>query len=246
MDLKGKIAVITGGSRGIGQALAKKLDEEGMKLVLIAKSEERLKDSVKQLSGEGHAYFACDLSSIEEVGTLTQKIKEKYKGIDLLVNGAGIGVYKPIEEATVEEMEESLAIGVKATFVLVKELAPLMAKSDLSLVINIGSGMGVMAAPGRSIYCTMKFALRGLTLSLAEEFKRSKPNFCLMTLGSVLTSFGPMSMEEKRLDMESGKAYLTPEWVAGQMVEIIKNENREVEYPLYPSDYSNQWQKAVK
>ena len=112
-------------------------------------------------------------------------------------------------------------------------------------MINIGSGMGVIPAPGRSVYCAMKFALRGMTLSLAEEFKRTKPHFILLTLGSVLTGFGPMSLAEKKEEALKGKAYLTPEWVAKKVVEIIKAEAKESEYTFYPSDYKDEWE-AVK
>jgi hypothetical protein len=80
--------------------------------------------------------------------------------------------------------------------------------------------------------------VRGLTLSLSEEFKNTKTHFCLITLGSTLTSFGPMSFEEKKREMESGKAYFTPSWVAKKLVEIIKDDNREIEYTLYPTDYN--------
>lgn len=246
MNLKGKVGVITGASRGIGQALARNLDKEGMRLILVAKSKERLKKTLDKLTNPDNTYFACDLADSKEVAKLTSKIKARFSQIDLLVNGAGIGIYKPIEEATVEELEKSLAIGVKAPFLLTKNLTPLMTKSELSLILNIGSGAGVIPMAGRSIYCTTKFALRGTTLSLAEEFKRTKPHFCLITLGSTLTSFGPLSLEEKKREMESGKAYFTPEWVGKKLTEIIKDDQREVEYTLYPSDYSLDWQKPFQ
>lgn len=243
MNLDDKVAVITGGSRGIGLALAKELDREGMKLVLVAKSEDRLKEAICQLSGKEHEYFVCDFSDTEEVKELAKKIKERFHQIDLLVNGAGIGIYKTIEEATVEELEQSLAIGLKATFVLIKEITPLMKESELSLILSIGSGAGVIPMAGRSVYCALKFGLRGLILSLAEEFKRTKTHFCLITLGSTFTNFGPMSIEEKKKEMESGKAYFTPEWVGEKLTEIIKEEKREVEYTLYPGDYGLGWWK---
>ncbi len=120
-----------------------------------------------------------------------------------------------------------------------------LSKSTSGLVLNIGSGAGTIPMAGRSVYCTTKFGLRGLTLSLAEEFKRvSNPKFCLITLGSTLTSFGPMRFEDKKLEMEKGKAYFTPEWVGEKLIEIVKDENREVEYQLFPGDYGfGEWNK---
>ena len=95
---------------------------------------------------------------------------------------------------------------------------------------------------GRSIYCATKFAVRGLTLSLAEEFRRTSVEFCLITLGSVLTSFGPMSFDEKKSEMEKGKkAYFTPDWVAKKLISIMKDEDRRSEYTLFPSNYVAEW-----
>jgi short-subunit dehydrogenase len=101
--------------------------------------------------------------------------------------------------------------------------------------------MGVIPAAGRSVYSSMKFALRGQTLSLAKEFKRTKPRFVLLTLGSVLTSFGPKSMDEKRKEMEGGKSYLSPEYVAKKIMEIINTKTPEEEYTIYPSGYTDEW-----
>ena len=135
-------------------------------------------------------------------------------------------------------------IGNTSPYFLTQSLLPGLSKSEISLVVNIGSGMGVMPAAGRSVYSSMKFALRGQTLSLAKEFERSKPNFVLMTLGSVLTAFGPMSLDEKKKEMETGgKGYLTPEYVAKKTVEVINDKDREVEYTVYSADYGREWQK---
>jgi short-subunit dehydrogenase len=244
MDLKDKVIVVTGASKGLGNTLVKSLAKEGARVILIARSEETLKDIVKNLGKEKHKYYTCDLSDINKVFELADKIKKDFEKIDVLVNGAGIGVYKSIEEVKTEEWENSFDLGVKAPYFLAQQLLPLLQKSDLSLVLNIGSGMGVIPAGGRSVYCSMKFALRGATLSLAEEFKRTKTHFCLITLGSIMTGFGPMNIEEKKREMEEGKAYLTPEWVAKKLIEIIKDEKRDIEYTFFPSEYKGEWSSS--
>ena len=90
-----------------------------------------------------------------------------------------------------------------------------------------------------------EFALRGFTLSLSEEYKRiGNPKFCLITLGSTLTSFGPMNFGDKKEEMEKGKAYFTPNWVTQKLTEIIKDDKREIEYTLYPGEYGlGEWKK---
>lgn len=242
MDLKSKTVLITGASKGIGNSIAKKLAQEGANLILVARNEETLKSMVKNLGGGNHKYYVCDLSDIKQINSLFERIVNDFEKIEVLINGAGIGIYKPIEDVSYDEWRESFSIGLDTPYFLTQKLLPLLTKSDKSLVINIGSGMGVIPAAGRSVYCSLKFGLRGMTLSLAEEFKRTNTQFVLLTLGSVLTGFGPKTMEEKK---NEGKAYLTPEWVAERVLEIIQEDGKAVEYTFYPSDYKEEWQ-AVK
>jgi short-subunit dehydrogenase len=243
MELKNKTIIITGSTGGIGRELAKNLDEAGANLVLISKSEDELLSLINKLKGKNNCHFACDFSDQNESQKLVDSLSEKFKNIDVLINAAGIGVYKPIEDATLEEWNNSLAINVTSHFLMVKGLVESLKATNNSLVLNIGSGMGVIPTAGRSLYCASKFAVRGFTLSLAEEFKGTKTHFCLITLGSTLTPFGPKSFEDKKKEMEEGKAYFTPEWVAKKLTEIIKDDNRDIEYTLYPGDYGLGWWK---
>jgi len=245
MNLLGRVAVVTGATGGIGKEIVKRLDSEGVTLLLISRKGTELQELLNSLKNKESKYYVCDLSNQEETEKIANEISSKYPKIDILLNSAGVGVYKPIEEATLSEFNDSLNIGLTSTFILTKKLMSSLNNSQDSLVLNIGSGAGTIPMAGRSLYCTTKFALRGLTLSLAEEFKRiGNPKFCLITLGSTLTSFGPMDFEEKKLEMEKGKAYFTPEWVADKLTEIIKDPNREVEYQLFPGDYGfGEWNK---
>lgn len=237
MDIKEKVAVVTGATGGIGRAIVEELDKLGVKLVLLGTHEEELKNLLSSLKTEGGRHYASNFSDPDEIIKISEKMSHEVGIVDILINLAGIGIYKSIEEVSLKDWQDSMSIGVTAPYFLTKALTKNMSQSDLSVVLNMGSGMGVIPAAGRSVYCTSKFALRGMTLSLAEEFKKTKPHFCLITLGSTLTPFGPMSLEEKKKEMEEGKAYFTPDWVAKKVVEIISNEDRDVEYRLYPSEY---------
>ncbi len=243
MNLTNKIAVVTGATGGIGRAIVKEMDLNGFVSVLVGRDEIELKNLQKTLKVKGSKCYVSDFSKVADVINTGKEILKDFETIDVLVNVAGVGIYKPIEEVSTKDWEISFNIGNTAPYFLTQTLLPKLSKSDFGVVVNIGSGMGVMPAAGRSIYSSMKFALRGQTLSLAEEFKRTKPNFVLMTLGSVLTSFGPMSFEEKKKEMESGKGYLTPETVAKKILEVINDKNREVEYTMYPGDYASEWEK---
>ncbi|WKZ26001.1 MAG: SDR family NAD(P)-dependent oxidoreductase [bacterium] len=245
MKLKNKVIVITGATGGIGREIVKRLDNEGATLILVSRTETELSNLLKSLENKESKYYVSDFSDQEKTVKTAKEIQSDFSKIDVLINATGIGIYKPIELATLDEWNKTINIGLTSTFVFIKELMPSLNTSEDSLVLTIGSGAGVIPMSGRSLYCAMKFGLRGFILSLAEEFKRiGNPKFCLITLGSTLTSFGPMSFEEKKKDMESGKAYFTPEWVGDKLVEIIKDTDREVEYTLYPGDYGfGEWNK---
>jgi len=238
MDLKDKIAVITGATGGIGKELCKVLASKGARVVAIARTEEKLNDLKKEISGEGHLFFPCDFTKTDEIEGLVSKISSSLEKVDILVNAAGVGVYKTIDEVELKEWTDSLAINATAPFFLTKMLLPHLKKSDKAVIINIGSGMGKIPTACRSVYCATKYALRGMTLSLAAEFKGTNVNFVHIALGSTLTEFGPLTLKEKEEENLKGKAYFTPEWVAKKFVEILEKEQFEDEIELYPSDYS--------
>ena len=245
MNLQNKTILVTGASAGIGNGLAIKLDQEKAKLILIARSEDKLKEFIEKY-GSQHRYFVCDLSNINQVLDLINIIKQQYDHIDVLINVAGIGVYKDISHVTVMDWQQSLAINVTAPYILTQGLLPLMSEISQSLVLNIGSGAGTIPMADRSVYCTTKFALRGWTLSLAEEFKDKNPDFCLITLGSTLTSFGEKSIDEKLQKQKQGtKSYFPVSWLADKLSEIIKDDNRQTETTLFPSHYKNEFTPGV-
>ena len=240
MDLQNKIIVITGATGGIGREIVKNLDEEGARLVLVSKSEEELKNLTNSLKNKESQYVSCNLADQKAAIKLGAFLSDKFKQIDVLIHAAGIGVYKPIEDLTFDDWNDSININLNSPFILTKSVAGSLKTAKESVVVSLGSGNGELPIPGRSAYCASKFGLRGWSLSMSEEFKGTNVDFCLMTLGSILTSFGPMSFEDKKREMESGKGYLTPEFVAKKVVEIIKSDNREVEYKYYPSGYEAQ------
>lgn len=243
MDLKRKTILITGGSRGIGRALAENLAREGAHLVLIARSEDRLKKFITQY-GKEHRYYVCDLTDRGQVMKLTESVKKECPRLDILINIAGIGIYKNLENTSLSDWQSSFATNVAAPFMLTQGLLPLLQKTKDSFVLNIGSGAGTIPMRGRSMYCATKFAFRGWTLSLAEEFKDTSPRFFLITLGSTLTNFSGKSIEEKKKEMAAGRAYFPVEWVANKLVEILKDDTRDTEIVLFPGDFGfGKWKK---
>lgn len=221
MNLNNKTAVVTGADGAIGSELVKKLESEGVNCILVDKN----------------SNYSCDFSDSDSVTALATKISLENTAIDFLFNVAGIGVYKEIKELTIDEWNDSLAINVTAPFILSKFLLPLLSKGNKSMIFNVGSGMGVVPTENRSAYCASKFALRGLSLSLAKELDINNIDVCLLTLGSVMSSFGTGGINKRKQLESQGKKYLNVEEVVEKIIEITKSESRKEEYTMYPEGY---------
>lgn len=232
MNLKDKTIVITGATGGIGSVLSQKLKDLGANVITVGRDQSK------------EATYHSDLTDPISRQELVNQIIQDHSKIDILIHSAGIGIYKPLSEITQSDWDLSFSLNVEAPFFLTQELSPILEKSTDSLVLTIGSGAGTIPMRGRSLYCATKFALRGLMLSLTEESRGTHPTYCLITLGSTLTPFGPLSLDKKVEESLNGKAYFTPEWVANKLVEIMQNDTREDEITLFPGDYGfGEWRK---
>lgn len=238
MELTEKTVIVTGATGGIGRELCIELAKKGVQLIAIARTKEKLNELKKEITPGKHYFIESDFTDTKDIEKAVDLIKSSTDHINVLINAAGVGVYKSIDDVDMKEWTDSLAINATAPFFLTKLLLPLLKKSEKSVIINIGSGMGKIPTACRSVYCATKYALRGMTLSLAAEFKGTNVNFVHISLGSTLTEFGPMTLKEKEEENLKGKAYFTPNWVAKKFVEIIEKEDFEDEIELYPSEYT--------
>ncbi|QQG42222.1 MAG: SDR family oxidoreductase [Candidatus Woesebacteria bacterium] len=239
-ELNGKIAIVTGAGGGIGSALVKKLTEKGVFCIMVDMHESSNSNLVELARENKGEYFSVDLTDIPAIDKFYNDVVAKYDKIDFLYNVAGTGIYKKIGDLTIEDWNLSIGLNLTAPFYLTKKLIPLLQKSDKPLVLNIGSGMGVFPTAGRSAYCASKFGLRGLTLSLAKEFKDDKIKFQLLTLGSVMTGFGDGGVDHKKDLQKTGKQYLTTESVSEKIVGATVDRNSPTEIEFYPEGYKEE------
>lgn len=170
--LEGKVAVVTGGSRGIGYAVVKKFLENHAKVLLFASKEETAKRAVEQLKSENSSYevmgFYPDLTNEEEVSEIFKKIVNEYGHIDILVNNAGVSSNTKIEDYTVEEYDKIANINIKSVFICSKACIPYL-KESKGVILNTSSMVSIYGQPSGVMYPTSKFAVNGLTKSLARE-----------------------------------------------------------------------------
>lgn len=170
--LKGKIAVITGGTRGIGFATAKKFLENEAKVVLLGSKQETVERAIKELKQINSSYevigFYPNLSSKEEMNEVFKKVKEIYGRIDILINNAGISSKTKIEDYSEEEYDKITNLNIKSVFNCSKQIIPYL-KETKGVILNTSSMVSIYGQPSGVMYPTTKFAVNGITKSLARE-----------------------------------------------------------------------------
>lgn len=170
--LKGKVAVITGGTRGIGFATVKKFLENEAKVVLLGSKQETVEKAIKELKQINSSYdvigFYPDLSSKEEMNEVFKKVKEIYGHIDILINNAGISSKTKIEDYSEEEYDKITNLNIKSVFNCSKQIIPYL-KETKGVILNTSSMVSIYGQPSGVMYPTTKFAVNGITKSLARE-----------------------------------------------------------------------------
>lgn len=171
--LRDKVAVVTGGTRGIGYAIVKKYLENGAAVVLCGSCPKTAEDAVAKLKAENPAYLvegiSPKLSDYEEVKAAFSKIEESYGRIDILVNNAGVSASEPIETYTAEMFERTMDLNVNGVFNCTRAVAEGMKARHSGCIINTSSIVSITGQSSGVAYPTSKFAVNGMTLSLARE-----------------------------------------------------------------------------
>lgn len=169
--LKGKVAVITGGTRGIGLETVRTFKENHAEVVLFGSKKESVEKAVIELKEEGYEVkgYYPDLSNYEEVEKTIKEIIEEYGHIDILINNAGISANKKIEETTAEDFAKIMNLNVNAIFNMTKAVVPFMKENHGGVILNTSSMVSIYGQPSGVGYPASKFAVNGITKSLARE-----------------------------------------------------------------------------
>ena len=172
--LDGKVAIVTGASRGIGRAVAMMLGRNGVKVTAAARTEQDLLDVCEEIESCGGQSLAVrtDMTSEEDVKQLVRAAVERFGALDIVVNNAGIGVFGPLEQMKTQDWDRIMAVNVRGPFLLCREAIPHLKQShDITWIINICSVVGVKGYASQAAYTASKHALLGITKALAAELK---------------------------------------------------------------------------
>jgi NAD(P)-dependent dehydrogenase (short-subunit alcohol dehydrogenase family) len=191
MKLSGKVAVVTGGSKGIGFAIAEKLLENGARVFICGRNKSDLKKAIEWLSPKGRIEGElCDVRSEEQVREMLLECERLFGGVDILVNNAGMGVFgKTVDEISGDEFRQTLETNLFGVFYSCHYAIPMM-KQRGGFIINISSLAGQNAHPRMAAYNASKFGLNGFSEAMMQEVRHDNIKVSYICPGSVNTHFG--------------------------------------------------------
>lgn len=169
--LEGRVAIITGGTRGIGYETAKVFLENKAQVIIFGSKEESVEKAIKKLYEEGYKIdgYYPDLNNYNEIETIIEKIHKNYGHIDILINNAGISANKKIENTSSEDFSNIMNINVNSIFNMVKAVVPYMKENNGGVILNTSSMVSIYGQPSGVGYPASKFAVNGITKSLSRE-----------------------------------------------------------------------------
>lgn len=218
-NLKGKVAVITGGATGLGFAMAQCLAGAGASVVLVGRRQEELDHACEVIGSNAYAY-CCDITKYEMLPELIETLIERFRRIDVLINNAGIQIKKEALSFEEEELDRLFAVHLKSAYLLTKETVPFMEKQGGGSVIFISSETGFMGASGVLGYSMAKSGVLGLMRSMASELSYTGIRFNAIVPGWMDTPMlryanaADPQRERKILDRTPMKRFGQPEDIA--------------------------------
>ncbi|MDR4947138.1 SDR family oxidoreductase [Neobacillus cucumis] len=196
--IQDKVVVIMGASSGIGEATTKKLGEQGAKLVIAARREDRLKALVESLPNADITYAVADVTNKDEVQTVIDLAREKYGRIDVLFNNAGIMPQAPLSDLRIEEWRQMLDINIMGVLNGIAAVLPIMQQQQFGHIVTTASEAGHVVFQEGAVYSGTKFAVRAIMETLRQEERKNKIRSTLISPGTVDTELHTTINNPKR------------------------------------------------
>ena len=220
-SLNAKVAIVTGGARGIGKATAIALAKEGVNVGLLARTEATLKEVAAEIESLGVkvAYAAVDITSQEQVEAAVEALKNKLGPADILINSAGVATFGTLLEMDPEEWKGMIDTNLMGTYYVTCAVLPQLIEKNKGDIINIASTNGLNGAATASAYSASKFAVIGFTESLAQEVRRNNIRVSALAPSTVATD---MALELNLIKENNDSKFIQPEDLAEFIVDQLK------------------------
>jgi len=219
MRLEGAVSLITGGSEGIGRAIAAAFAAKGGRVTIMGRNEERLRKAAAELGVES---VRGDVGSEADAVRAVAEVVARHGRLDILVNNAGFGVFKPLVEMGLEEIEGVYRTNVFGAFLMAREAARQFVKQNGGELINVSSTSGLKGGRNSTAYGSSKFALRGMTECWRDELRRHNVRVMLVNPSEVLTDFAKKAGRTQ----EASDKKLRPEEIATAIVGALEVDGR--------------------
>src|SRR5438270_9313296 len=222
MKIHQKTAVVTGGTKGIGFAIAESLVKAGAQVMICGRGKKELRYAVDDLSALGQAAGEiCDVRSEDQVRIMLGEAERVFGGVDILINNAGMGIFgKTVEEMSADEFREMLETNLFGVFYSCHHAVPLMKRRGGGYIINISSLAGQNAHPRMAAYNASKFGLNGFSEALMQEVRQDDIKISYICPGSVNTYFGGDSPSADQAWQ------LQPQDIAQVVIDLLEMELR--------------------
>lgn len=226
--LQDKVVLISGGSRGVGLATARRLASEGASVALVARDAAKLDAVVSEISDAGGRAISVvgDVTDPAAMEAVVATVERDLGGLDVLVNNAAIGRYGPVDAHAPDEWRQVIEINVLGVFYATRAALPAIRRRGGGHVISISSGAARQGYPNMSAYCTSKAALEGFMRALAAEVADEPIKCTTLVPGGILTDFGIRTRQDRLEHMRGGAKYLEPEDVAEAIFFLLSQPSR--------------------
>jgi len=219
MILKNAVALVTGGSSGIGHGIAKSLIDSGARVAITGRDKKKLDQAANVLGA--HPIHA-DVSKEADVQRTMREVLEKFGDLDILVNNAGLGTFKKLVDLDLASFERTFATNVTGAMLMAREAAKHFISRNRGNIVNIGSTASHRGAPNGTAYYASKFALRGMTECWRQELRKNNIRVFLVNPSEVITSFGVAAGFEQK----DNPSKLRPEDIAHAVKSVLEMEDR--------------------
>ncbi len=238
MLLENKVAIITGGGRGIGRSIAMHFAREGADVALIARTSEQINQAAEEMRSLGRNSFAvtADISNERNLKIAVEQIHQYFGRVDILVNNAGVEFKGPFAEMSMAEWDQTMDVNVRGSVLCTKAVLPGMLKRKAGNIINIASGAGLRGLPGSAAYGASKAALIALSFALADEIRDHGIRVNVICPGLIRTD-----MVDNTTLLAKSPNVLLPEDVAGTAVFIASQLSGQITGQVFNVRNSNRW-----
>ncbi len=235
MKLEGKVAVITGASMGIGEAIAKLFLQEGAKVVLCSRDLARTREAEQRIGGANTLSVACDVSKRDQVDALVKAAVAKFGRIDIFVNNAGFGLNDAVADMDMEEFRRMFDTNLFGAVECMQAVIPIMRQQGGGDIVNISSVSGHIATPYMSGYAATKHAMNAIGKAGRMELLRHNINVLTVSPGYISTNFVKNMTKGKHSERvgSSVKYAVTPDVVADATLQGLLKRKREVIVPKF-------------